>query len=84
VAEGNNARQAIKILQFCGVSKRPLTVDKLREVLSVEPGEKRLPNDMECVLLGCGCLTFVDEEENCQDLGPGEAAGPYSSVKSPQ
>ena len=30
----------IKILQFCGVNKQLLTIDELREVLSVEPGQK--------------------------------------------
>jgi ankyrin repeat protein len=69
VTVGDSARQAIKILQFCGVAKRPLTVDELREVLSVEPGQKlldraRLPNDMERIIVDCGGLAFVDEEEN--------------------
>lgn len=38
VSVGTSARQAIKILQFCGVTKRPLTVEELREVLSVKLG----------------------------------------------
>jgi hypothetical protein len=69
VAAANSARQAIKILQFCGVAKRPLTVDELREVLSVELGQKsldwsKLPNNIDRILVDCGGLTFVDEEEN--------------------
>jgi ankyrin repeat protein len=63
------ARQALRILQLCGVVKRPLTVDEFREVLSVEPGQRSLdrgslPNDMDRILSDCCGLTFVDEEEN--------------------
>ena len=69
VFAGSGAPQAIKTLQFCGVAKRPLTVDELRELLSIEPSQlsldrTRFPNDMDRIFRDCGGLTFVDEEEN--------------------
>lgn len=50
-------------------AKRPLTVDEMREALSVTPGDtvwnaSKMINDVYSVLQSCGCLIAVDEEEN--------------------
>jgi ankyrin repeat protein len=69
VSERNQAGQAIKTLQICGVAKRPLSVEELQEALSIEPGQRymdngNLPNDMDRVLAACCGLAFVDEEDD--------------------
>ncbi|OJJ45045.1 hypothetical protein ASPZODRAFT_17959 [Penicilliopsis zonata CBS 506.65] len=61
------AKQAIKMLQFCGVAKRPLTAMEYREALSLEPYQKsldrsRFPNDMNQIISDCCGLVFMDEE----------------------
>ena len=48
-------------------ARRPLTVEEIREALSVEPGEKawnadKLINNMQKVLDCCGSLVIIDEE----------------------
>ncbi|KAJ5153807.1 uncharacterized protein N7500_009246, partial [Penicillium coprophilum] len=68
VQEGRTAGQAMKILQYCGVLKRPLTVMEYREVLSLSLKQKffdrgKLPNNMDRIINGCCGLIFVDEEE---------------------
>jgi ankyrin repeat protein len=60
-----NQRQ---ILQIVTAARRPLTVDELREALSVVPGDtvwipSRLLNNIYSALACCGCLLTVDEEE---------------------
>jgi ankyrin repeat protein len=57
-----------QLLQLVVAAYRPLTIDELREALSVVPGdtvwtESRLLNDVHSVLACCGCLLTVDEEE---------------------
>ncbi|MCJ1308046.1 hypothetical protein MMC25_001696 [Agyrium rufum] len=69
ITENSSGQDATKILQFCGVTKRPLTVEELRELLSVEPDQKfldkaGLPNDMKRIVADCCGLVFVDEQED--------------------
>lgn len=64
----NQSSAALKVLQHCGVSKRPFTLAELEELLSILPGQKSLdqagmPNDMYAVISDCCGLAFVDEEE---------------------
>ncbi|KAJ5950072.1 hypothetical protein N7454_001656 [Penicillium verhagenii] len=63
-----NSQQTIDLLRYCGVVKRPLTVEEYREALSVSLEDKyldtkKLPNDMNRVVRGCFGLTFIDDEE---------------------
>ncbi|CAI7590492.1 unnamed protein product [Penicillium glandicola] len=69
VREERVAEQAMKILQYCGAVKRPLTVTEYREALSLSLEQKgfdrgKVPNDMDRIINGCYGLTFVDEEED--------------------
>ncbi|CAG8909864.1 unnamed protein product [Penicillium egyptiacum] len=68
VREGRAGEQAMKILQYCGAVKRPLTVTEYREALSLSLEQKafdhkKVPNDMDKIINGCCGLIFVDEEE---------------------
>ncbi|KGO78302.1 hypothetical protein PITC_059150 [Penicillium italicum] len=68
VREGRAARQAMKLLQYCGTVKRPLTVMEYQEALSLSLEQKtfdhrKVPNDMETIIHGCCGLIFIDEEE---------------------
>ncbi|VUC27615.1 unnamed protein product [Clonostachys rosea] len=56
-----------RILKTIVAAHRPLTVDEIREVISVEPGNTdwspdMLVNDIHGVLACCGSLVTVDEE----------------------
>ncbi|CAI7648915.1 unnamed protein product [Penicillium viridicatum] len=69
VREGRAAGQAMKLLQYCGTVKRPLSVTEYEEALSLSLEQKtfdhgKVPNDMNRVVNGCCGLTFVDEEED--------------------
>ncbi|CAG7983829.1 unnamed protein product [Penicillium nalgiovense] len=69
VPEGRAGVQARKMLQYCGVVKRPLTVTEYREALSLSLEQKsfdhrKAPNDMDRIINGSCGLTFVDEEED--------------------
>ncbi|KAJ5801264.1 uncharacterized protein N7518_003332 [Penicillium psychrosexuale] len=69
VRERTLGKDAFKILQFCGVMKRPLTAMEYQEVLGLSPGQtsldrKKLPNDMNKVIGDCCGLTFIDEEDS--------------------
>ncbi|KAJ5215277.1 uncharacterized protein N7498_001684 [Penicillium cinerascens] len=69
VGEGRAAKQAMKIMQYCGVVKRPMTAMEYREALSLSLEQKafeygKMPNDMDKIIDGCYGLTFVDEEEH--------------------
>ncbi|KAJ5531566.1 hypothetical protein N7527_004959 [Penicillium freii] len=69
VREGRAAGQAMKLLQYCGTVKRPLSVTEYQEALSLSLEQKafdhgKVPNDMNRVVNGCCGLTFVDEEED--------------------
>ncbi|RAL17612.1 uncharacterized protein BO97DRAFT_10837 [Aspergillus homomorphus CBS 101889] len=68
VQQGNDSHQAMDLLQYCGIVKRPLTLEEYREAFSVSVGDKslntkRLPNNMNRIVRGCFGLTFVDDEE---------------------
>jgi ankyrin repeat protein len=58
-----------KTLQVVLAACQPLTVEELREALSVTPGDatwnpSKLLNDVHSALACCGCLLTVDEEES--------------------
>lgn len=68
IKSANRSKAAIKTLQFCGVSRRPLTLEEFQELLSVAPEQTCLnrggmPNNMESLISDCNGLVFVDEEE---------------------
>ena len=57
-----------RILELVTVAHRPLTVEELRDALSVIPGDavwspSRLLNNIQSILTCCGSLLIVDEEE---------------------
>jgi hypothetical protein len=57
-----------RILKLITAALRPLTIDELREALSILPGDttwssERLPNEMISTLACCGPLLTIDEEE---------------------
>jgi ankyrin repeat protein len=65
----HNTREAIKVLQWCGVARKALTTEEFREVLSISPGQNSLdrgsfPHDMDRIIADCCGLTFVEEEES--------------------
>ncbi|KAF4768957.1 hypothetical protein HAV15_008719 [Penicillium sp. str.  len=69
VREGRATGQAMKLLQYCGTVKRPLSTTEYGEALSLSLEQKafdrgKVPNDMNRVINGCCGLTFVDEEED--------------------
>ncbi|KAJ5616636.1 NACHT nucleoside triphosphatase [Penicillium hordei] len=56
------------ILELVTVAQRPLTLEELREALSVAPGDTkwnpaRLLNNIHSTLACCGSLVIIDEEE---------------------
>ena len=58
----------MRLLRYCGVTKRPLTTDEFRELLSVEVGQKfldigQMVHDVGEVVGDTGGLMYVDEEE---------------------
>jgi ankyrin repeat protein len=57
-----------KTLQIVLAAQRPLTIDELREALSVTPGDtnwdpSQMLNNVYSALACCGCILMVDEEE---------------------
>ena len=57
-----------RILEILTAAQRPLTVDELREAVSVSPGDTvwtaaKLVNDIYATMASCGCLLVVEEEE---------------------
>ncbi|PYI12813.1 hypothetical protein BO99DRAFT_348958, partial [Aspergillus violaceofuscus CBS 115571] len=69
IQQGEDPHHAMDLLQYCGVVKRPLTIEEHREALSISLGDKslntkRLPNDMNRIVRGCLGLTFIDDEEH--------------------
>ena len=57
------------IFKLVIVSRRPLTVNEMREALSVSPGDinwdpTKLLNNAYSALAMCGCLITIDEEEH--------------------
>ncbi|KAF2804925.1 uncharacterized protein BDZ99DRAFT_425132, partial [Mytilinidion resinicola] len=68
-SEGPGKSYQRQILQLVTAAYRYLTIDELREALSVVPGDQvwnpsRLLNDVYSTLACCGCLLTVDEEES--------------------
>lgn len=68
VEKGNDGMQATKLLQFCGVLKRPLTAEEYEELLAISIDDKlldtrKIPNSMNRIIRGCYGLTFIDDEE---------------------
>lgn len=68
VTSKRGAARAVKVLQLCGVAKRPFAVDELREALTIERGQKDLDSgklvyNFSRVLADCGSFVFIDEEE---------------------
>ena len=62
-----NVTYVQKIFWWVAMAREPLTVEQLREALTVEPAEldwdpATLINDMDQILAMCGCLVTVDEE----------------------
>ncbi|OAL40002.1 hypothetical protein AYO20_00915 [Fonsecaea nubica] len=58
---------ARKTFTLVAAAQRPLTVQELREAVSILPGDTRgpgLPSDMRSVLDKCGGLLVVDEEDD--------------------
>ncbi|KIW81616.1 hypothetical protein Z517_04642 [Fonsecaea pedrosoi CBS 271.37] len=56
-----------KTFTLVAAAQRPLTVQELREAVSILPGDTRgpgLPHDMRSVLGKCGGLLIVDEEDD--------------------
>lgn len=65
--ELGNKSYRTRIFELVAVAHRPLTIEELREALSVVPGDvvwspARLLNDAYSVLACCGSLLTVDEE----------------------
>src|SRR2546423_15628921 len=58
-------KKSKKIVQFCGVAKRPLSIDEIREALTVKPGQKSLDRENLSnkgqIVVDCG-LAFVGIE----------------------
>ncbi|WQF89864.1 Putative NACHT nucleoside triphosphatase, P-loop containing nucleoside triphosphate hydrolase [Colletotrichum destructivum] len=57
-----------KILRLISISRRPLTIEELKEALSIDPGNPKwnpenVINNMRSAMASCGSLLVVDEEE---------------------
>ncbi|OIW22898.1 hypothetical protein CONLIGDRAFT_549832, partial [Coniochaeta ligniaria NRRL 30616] len=67
-SQGPGSRVQLRILKVLTAAFRALTIDEVREILSIVPGEicwseERLINDIYATLSCCGSLLLVDEEE---------------------
>ena len=65
---GQNTEMASKCFQWVAAAKRPLSVNELREAISIEIGQEylkpeRLPNNMKNISSFCENLVNVDEEK---------------------
>ncbi|KAJ5220231.1 hypothetical protein N7468_009435 [Penicillium chermesinum] len=87
IAKSNQRR----ILELIVAARYPLTLDELREALSVVPGDTvwdsaKLINDIFATLACCGSLLTLDEEENTVRLVHGSVRqfliGPESTNES--
>jgi hypothetical protein len=61
------AKFSAKLFRIVAAARRPLTLDELREAVSVEPGETawnpdQLVNDTQKLVKCCGSLLVIDEE----------------------
>jgi hypothetical protein len=64
-----HAGSAIKTLQLCGVAKRPMTTEEMREALTIQFGQTSLDfsnfsNDFDQIIADCCGLTHIDEEDS--------------------
>lgn len=67
-AEGKNKTHQTRILKFVTSALRPLTVEEMREALSITPGDTnwtatKVVNGVYSILTTRGCVVYVDEEE---------------------
>ncbi|KIW32264.1 uncharacterized protein PV07_03824 [Cladophialophora immunda] len=67
IAQSTRSKLCTKLLQFCGVTKRPLNLEEFRELLGIEVGQVtldrgNLPNDIAGVVASCHGLVYADEE----------------------
>ena len=63
-----DVRNGIKVFQWLAVARQPLTLEQLREVISIKPlqenmASESLINNVANLLIGCGSLVTVNEEE---------------------
>jgi hypothetical protein len=68
IAKSTCSQLCLKLLQFCGVTKRPLNLEEFREALGIELGQEsldsaNLPNDIRRIVASCHGLIYADEEE---------------------
>ncbi|KAK4938142.1 hypothetical protein LTR10_021382 [Elasticomyces elasticus] len=68
IARATRSALCTKLLQFCGVTTRPLTLEEFREALGIELGQEtldrcNLPNDVQGIIASCHGLIYADEEE---------------------
>ena len=66
-AESTNPSIGKKVFEIVSAARRPLTLEELREAISIEPGvptwnSARIVNDVVKLLGCCGSLVIVDEE----------------------
>ena len=66
-ALGPNSNLPIKIFNIVAAARRPLTLDEIREAVTVEPGNSKWDptkavNDIFKLIKDCGCLLMIDEE----------------------
>ena len=64
----NDIKFASRIFNWLAVAKRLLTLEELREAIAIQPRKTEfdaayLVNDITQTLICCGCLVFVDEEQ---------------------
>lgn len=67
-SRGQQGSYQRRILDLIAVARRPMTIEELREALSVTPGDDfwnpgKLINNVYSVLDCCGSIVIVDEEE---------------------
>ena len=68
IQQRSSSKDILKLLQFCGVLKRPLTVIEFRELLSLNPSQHsrdigQMVHDVGEVVADTGGLMYIDEEE---------------------
>ncbi|MCJ1310652.1 hypothetical protein MMC25_004318 [Agyrium rufum] len=73
ISTQHRAKYAMTMLQFSGITKRPLIIEEWREVLTIKPDQisldrSLLPNDMELIIADCCGLLYVDEEDDSVHL----------------
>ena len=66
-SESTDPAMGKKVFEIVSAARRPLTLEELREAISIEPGNQtwntaRIVNDVRKLLGCCGSLVIVDEE----------------------